>query len=137
MQDRLIHKLIVSSEAKFDYEECLELGKLPKRDIVQEVEEYISADNRGICNRQYFRIRYLDQGSGDMLMLFVYKRQRLATIQYWAVAGICHEKCWSEEMEHDGAIRFWITTQIDDIPERIDWVELLRIKQQKELTDEC
>lgn len=139
MQDKLIHKLIVSNEAKFDYEECLELGKLPKRDIAQEVEEYISTDKRGICNRQYFKIRYLDQDSGDMLMLFVYKRQRLATIQYWTVAGICHEECWSEEMEHDGAIRFWITTLIDDIPDKADWVEqsIIRMQMQKELDDEC
>ena len=46
MKENLIHKVHVTSEAKFDYEECMILGIVPKKDIQEVTEDYLYIKQR-------------------------------------------------------------------------------------------
>ncbi len=126
-----IHKLVVTAEAKFDYEDVLELGKLPKRDIVIEIEEYIRLCP-SVTHGWYFRVKYYDEIADKMLMLFIHKGQRFASMQTWTLDGVCLEEDWNEDLEYDGMISNWYKTKIEDLPAEDDWVVRLRLWQEEE-----
>ena len=44
--EKIINKVNITSEPVFDYEDCLELGKICKPNIKAEVEEYINNLNK-------------------------------------------------------------------------------------------
>lgn len=130
-----INKLIITTEAEFDYENIVFLGRLPKLDIKTEVEEYINnLVGNGRISRlcRYFKVKYFDEKADRMLMLFIYRGERFGQMQLWKLSGICAESDWNEELEADGAIRNWLKTVIDDIPDEEDWVERYRKWKQSE-----
>ena len=84
-----IHKLNITAGATFDINEVLGLI-LDRRDIRAQVEEYIT--HQEAAGRLpwwgYFRCNYLDEVSGELLRLFVYRRERLGLMQFWELAGV-------------------------------------------------
>lgn len=129
MRKVLLHKLVVSAEAKFDYEESMVLGDIPERDIVKEIEEHLSFKQQmnKLGNVKYLRLKYFDEKSVTMLMLFIYKRDRISINQVWELRGICEEECWSEDLEDDGIIRGWLKSEVEALTDEDDWVDEYRI----------
>jgi hypothetical protein len=119
----VINKIIITAEAVFDYTEDLGLGLLNKGRLKADVEEYIDIQNRSgrLMWEHYFRCKYLDEGSGEMLMLFLYRSYRLGLMQNWTLAGICFAEDWSEDDEYDGSVRRWLKSKITDLGNG-DWV---------------
>ncbi len=134
MTAEVINKVNITAEAVFDYEICLQRGKLDKRSLKAEVEEYIDNMNKSgrLLYDRYFRCKYYDEDSDKMLMLFFYKAERLSIMQFWNLAGICFEEDWSEEAEDNGEIRNWLKCKITDMPKG-DWVieQLVRAEADK------
>ena len=131
----VINKVVVTDEARFDYE-CLFGQPIPKADIKRETEEYI--DGRvGRINGFYFRIKYLDEQTDEMLMLFFYKGKRFGKMQLWELAGVCRADEWTRELEDDGQIKLWLQSPLDP-KETTDWVWDLRIREaeQKRLIED-
>lgn len=125
----LINKLNITAEARFDIKECLKLRKFDWQNMKSEVEEYIthqSKENR-IPWWGYFRCKYYDEKSDSMLMLFIYKSNKLSIMQYWDLAGVCLEEEWTQELEDEGYIRSWLKKKIENLPEEDDWVISYRV----------
>lgn len=134
--EAVINKVVITAEAEFDYESEFGL-RLPKKEIKQETEEYISGSLSRFSG-YYFRIKYLDEATDRMLMLFVYKGVVFGSMQMWEIRGVCSAEDWTEELEEDGQIREWLDTTITPT-EETDWVWDLRIKEarrKKELAEE-
>jgi len=129
MTAEVINKINITAEAVFDYEECLDLGKINKRPLKAEVEEYINNMNKSgkLLYDSYFRCKYFDEDSDKMLMLFFYRAERLSIMQFWNLAGICLAKDWTEDAEDNGEIRNWLKCKITDMPEEQDWVIAYRV----------
>jgi len=127
----LIHKLHITAEAVFDIKESLNLPLLDRRELKTQVEEYITRQEaaRRLPWWGYFRCDYLDEGSGQLLKLFIYRREKLGLMQHWDLAGICKAEDWDEELEESGQIRAWLKTKIDDITDEQDWVVRARVWQ--------
>lgn len=135
MAERVINKVIISDEARFDYEWLIG-GIMPIADIKYETEEYI--DNfKSRFDGYYFRIKYLDETVDRMIMMFFYKAEKIGMMQMWELAGICLAEDWTEGLEESGQVRVWLKSKIEPT-EDIDWVWDLRIWQaeQKRLIDE-
>ena len=101
----------------------------PVRDIKKEVEtylQYIADRTRGY----YFRVKYYDEGIDRMLMLFLYKGERFGPMQVWKITGVCFAEDWTEELEENGQIRFWLKTKISDFEDKTDWV--VRVWQEEQ-----
>ena len=134
--EAVINKVVITAEAEFDYES--EFGqRLPKNEIKQETELYISGSLSRFSG-YYFRIKYLDEATDRMLMLFVYKGVVFGSMQLWEIRGICPAEDWTEELEEDGQIREWLDSKINPT-EETDWVWGLRLKEarrKKELAEE-
>lgn len=135
MQDNgFIHKIVITKEAEFDYEESLELEQMPKRDIKTELEDYIALREHEYLHKHYLRLKYLDEYSGKMLMLFVFKGDSFSKMHLWKLKGICFEEDWCEMLEDNSQIRNWYETKTVDLPNELDLVEsynLLKEEQQK------
>lgn len=131
----VINKVVVTDEAKFDYE-CLFNQPIPKTDIKREAEEYIDGQE-GRINGLYFRIKYLDETTDEMLMLFFYKGKRFGKMQLWELSGVCRAEEWTQDAEDDGQIRNWLNASLAP-KETTDWVWDLRIREaeQKRLLEE-
>lgn len=129
MTAEVINKVNITAEAVFDYEVCLQLGKLDKRSLKAEVEEYIDNMNKSgrLLYDRYFRCKYFDEDSENMLMLFFYRAEKLSIMQFWNLAGICFEEDWSKEAEDNGEIRNWLKAKITDVTEERDWVIAYRV----------
>ncbi len=152
MEEYLLHKVLFSEEAIFDYEHCLiirefeldetdtdwrieskfdlPLVKLPKREMKVEIEEFIQTNTR-THNKTYFRTKYFDEQLQKMLMLFVKKGSKQSIMQNWIIIGICEADDWSEEIEFEGKIRNWTKSRITNLLED-DWVEEERIRKEME-----
>ena len=134
--EAVINKVVITAEAEFDYES--EFGRrLPKIDIKRETEEYISGSLSRFSG-YYFRVKYLDEMTDRMLMLFVYKGDVFGSMQLWEIRGLCPAESWTPELEDDGQIREWLNSKLDQ-PEEIDWVWDLRLREarrKKELAEE-
>jgi hypothetical protein len=127
MQQNLIHKVHITPEAVFDYEECMKLDVAPKKDIKNEIEDYLYIKQReGQIINQYFRIKYYDEKSDEMLMLFVKKGHMFANMQMWLVVGICLAEDYDEQFEDAGVNKSWYDSKIDitGLP-KTDWVKNL------------
>lgn len=121
--ETVINKVLITAEARFDYES--EFGSpLPTADIKRETEEYISVKTVRF-DGYYFRVKYYDEVIERMLMLFFYKGERFGCMQMWELSGICPAEDWSEELEEDGQIRRWLKTKVNP-KEKGDWVIDLR-----------
>lgn len=131
----VIDKVVVTDEARFDYD-CLFGQPIPKADIKRETEEYI--ENRiGRINGFYFRVKYYDETTDEMLMLFFYKSKRFGKMQLWDLAGICLADEWTRELEDEGQIKAWLNSSLTPT-ETTDWVWDLRIREaeQRRLIEE-
>lgn len=129
--EKIINKVNITAEAVFDYEDCLELGKIYKPNIKAEVEEYINNFNKSgrLLWQRYFHCKYYDEDNDKMLMLFFYKGERLSVMQFWNLAGICLAEDWTQDAEDDGEIRNWLKCRITDLPEEQDWVIAYRVNK--------
>lgn len=135
-QGRVINKVVITAEAEFDYA-CEFNGELPKKEIKQETEEYING-RPSLLWGYYFRVKFLDESTDRMLMLFVYKHEVFGSMQLWEIRGICPAECWTPDLEESGQVREWLNTKLEPTDER-DWVWDLRIKEvlrKKELMEE-
>lgn len=112
-------------EKAFEYAERFEIptARLKKTDLKHEVEDYIDLQNCDgrLLYDNYFRCKYLDEKSRQMLMLFLYRDIKMGLMQYWRLEGICFADDWTEEAEEDGKIRHWLKGKITDL-EKGDWV---------------
>jgi len=125
----IIHKLNITEEARFDIRECLEIKQFDWQKMKGEVEEYITyqAKENRIPWWGYFRCKYYDEKSDNMLMLFIYKSKKLSIMQHWDLAGVCLAEDWSEEQECEGCIRSWLKQRIENLPEEDDWAISYRV----------
>ena len=118
----IINKVIITAEAKSDYEESVVCFPMPCSEIKLECEKYIdNLQDVGKPVGYYFRTKYLIESSGEMLMLFFYKGERFGLMQIWNLKGMCLADDWSEDAEDDGSIRTWLNSRIKDLPVN-DWV---------------
>jgi len=131
---KLIHKVNISPEAVFDYEECIGLGKLDKYTLKNELEEYIGLNDR-LREKHYFHCKYYDDILGQMLRVFVYRKNRLGLMQLWEIAGICQAEHWDEDIEDDGKVRAWLKTGIEYLQGGEDWVVALRVNKILQYTE--
>ena len=132
MLQNLIHKVHITPEAVFDYEECMELDVAPKKDIKNEIEDYLYIKQReGQIIKQYFRIKYYDEKSDEMFMLFVKKGHIFANMQMWLVLGICLAEDYDEQFEDTGVNKSWYDSKIDitGLP-KTDWANEIRNREQ-------
>jgi len=99
------------------------LPALDKQRLKAEVEDYINIKNRSgrLLWENYFRCKYQDPESGWMLMLFLYRADKVSIMQNWLVRGICFAEDWTEDAEEDGLIRVWVESLITDLPDEDDW----------------
>lgn len=120
----VINKIIITAEAVFDYEETLGLGRLDRRSVKAEVEEYMNRMNGGgrLLYDHYFRCKFYDEDNDRMLMLFLYRAEKISVMQNWRLVGICLTEDWTEDAEYEGLIRAWVETKINDLPDEDDWV---------------
>jgi len=136
----VIHKISITTEARFDVFECVGLEAFDWRTFKSETEEYITHQAKAgrIPWWGYFRADYIDEVSGRRLKLFFYKRSKIGLMQYWDLAGVCEADDWTQDAEDDGLIRAWLETKIDDLPDEDDWAVRVRVSaklKQTELTE--
>lgn len=121
--DNLIHKVHITSEARFDYEDMFgSIEGMPVSDMRWQVEEYfdiLKAEGFRIDWCQ--RIKYFDEDANAMLLLFIKESRRFGNMQVWDVLGIMLADDFDEELECEGAYRVWHNTKIEDLPDE-DWV---------------
>lgn len=125
-------KVVITEEAEFDYMEVVGLS-MPKKDIKSVCEDYleIQQENRRLQNGYYFRIKYLDEETNAMVWLFFYKGEKLGSMQFWELKGVCREDEWSETLEDEGQVRLWLKTKITPDENEPDWVWDLRIREEE------
>ena len=121
--ETVINKVLITAEARVDYES--EFSRpLPTADIKRETEEYINNKTVRFYG-YYFRVKYYDEATERMLMLFFYKGERFGCMQMWELSGVCPAEEWTEELEQDGQIRNWLKTKVNP-DDKSDWVIELR-----------
>lgn len=131
--ERVINKVKITDEAVVDYETLCLSADMPKADIKQQTETYI--DNLQTIGRlrydYYFRCKYFDEQTNQMLMLFFYKGRAFGKMQIWKLAGLCVADDWTAELEDSGQIRFWLNSKVVDL-DKTDWVIKFREWQEQE-----
>ncbi len=131
--ERVINKVKITDEAVVDYETLCLSADMPKADIKQQTETYI--DNLQTIGRlrydYYFRCKYFDEQTNQMLMLFFYKGRAFGKMQIWKLAGLCVADDWSAELEDSGQIRYWLNSKVVDL-DKTDWVIKFREWQEQE-----
>lgn len=136
----IIHKVIISDEARCDYEDSITWSVMPVVEIKKDLEEYIKnmAAAKRLTENNRFRVKYIDEQADETLILFVYKAERFSIIQTWKVKGICRESEYDEEWENLGFIRNWINSLLKP-KDKTDWVWDIRIAElnkKKQLNEE-
>ena len=161
MRDLTLHKVNLTPETVFDYEYCLRMRQrmscenctskcggdwsilcpndaptlvMPKAEYKRELEEYIQRSERH-KHKHYFRAVYLDERTGETLMLFMRRGQKFSLMQTWDVVGIMPASEWNEEDEDDGVYRNWYNTRITAATD-YDWVEEYRTRQELEAVEQ-
>lgn len=127
-----IHKVIITKESIFDYEETLFLT-MPKATIKTELEEYIwHLQERNKLPPYYFNVKFYDEDADTTLLLFLYKERAIGKMQFWILKGICNECDYLEWLENNGVIRAWLTSPIDlsELQNSCDWVVKSRLLNQ-------
>ena len=131
--ERVINKVKITDEAVVDYETLCLSADMPKADIKQQTETYI--DNLQAIGRlrydYYFRCKYFDEQTNQMLMLFFYKGRAFGKMQMWTLAGLGVADDWTAELEDSGQIRFWLNSKVVYL-DKTDWVIKFREWQEKE-----
>jgi len=135
--DVLIFKVRITAEAVFDYEDDLggnmsfstPFGTSVKNDIKQQVEEFMLYSQR-YRHRPYFKLPYIDEISGERLLLFFRAKERYGCMQMLDLVGITREEYWDADLEECGQIKVWLDSPIDltNVPDD-DWVERERQRQ--------
>ena len=105
----MINKVMISGEAKFDYEIVFVKGRLPAETLKRELEEYFSNAKR---SERYVVLKYYDDENDKMLTLFLRKGCLFRTMQIWVLAGICLEEDYEEELDEKGLIKNWLDSFI-------------------------
>lgn len=134
MEDYILHKVVITTEAKFDYASIFNLLEvideesfLPSRfqipDMKKELEYYIQSQKK-YWYKHYFKVKYLDEHTGTMLYVFIRPGIVIGKMKNWNVVGICIADDWNEDLEEMGAIKGWLDTKIEDLPDEEDWVEV-------------
>jgi hypothetical protein len=138
----VINKVRVTAEAAFDYKYCLQSygsdpPALDRQSIKQDLEQYINGQTKNgrLVYDRYFRCKWFDEQSGQMLMCFLYRGEKYGIMQEWNLSGLCQEGDWSEDAESDGSIRHWLKQKITDLTDEDDWVVACRLKQILMFTD--
>jgi len=151
----LLHYVQITENAQFDYENALfwkrypkfqslddndwriesdydkPLVIMPKNEYKRELSEYIQTNKR-LWNKTYIRVIYYDEHIDRWLMCFIIKGKALGYTQYWNLVGICKSECWTEDMEYEGNIRGWYTTDVNPTGEYYDWVLAKQIRDEQE-----
>lgn len=133
MEDRLIHKVKIAYEAKFDYASIYGLFEIKDEEsylpsgfqikgLKKELEFYLQYNNR-VWHKAYFKVKYIDDEKE--LYVFIRKREKADYIQNWEVVGICECECWSEDLEDCGQIRTWLNTKVENLEQEEDWVVVM------------
>jgi len=127
----VIHKINITTEAKFDFVDCLGLRDFDGRAFKRETEEYINHQAKAgrIPWYGYFRADYIDEDSGRRLKLFFYRGEQFGTMQTWDLKGVCDAGDWTEDAEESGSVRAWLETKIEDIPDEQDWAVRVRVHE--------
>ncbi|MDD4003432.1 MAG: hypothetical protein PHE12_04470 [Clostridia bacterium] len=133
----IINKVVITEEAKFDYENIIGDMPMPRTEIKNECEYYIN--NFDKLNRYYLRINYYDNVFDKMLMFFFFKGDKFGLMQIWELRGICFAEDWTEDIEDEGLIKSWLDTKIDLMfANKNDWVlELRESERRKEAGMPC
>ena len=145
MEDYILHKVVITTEAQFDYASIFNLLEvideesfLPSRfqipDMKAELEWFIQT-NRKYLYKQYFKVKYLEEQTGTMLYVFVRPGLVIGKMKNWDVVGICIADDWNEDLEEMGAIKGWLDTKIENLPDEEDWVEVRYRNKILELLD--
>lgn len=125
----VISKVVVTAEARFDYESMFGLP-LPIVELKRETEKYIdNLINGETLYGCYFRVKYYDEITDRMLMLFFYKGNSFGKMQMWELKGICLAEDWSKEFEESGQVRLWLKSVLNPT-EDTDWVWDLRVREE-------
>lgn len=130
--DLSAHKVSITDEAKFDYENNISPDfAYIQRELKEELEFYLY-HNKKLWYKRYIRLRYYDKQSDQDLMLFLRESQQFLSMKVWQLVGICKLEDWSQELEDRGAIKAWLDTSLTPPKDEIDWVEDLRFRQAEE-----
>lgn len=105
----MINKVLITKEAKFDFEEIVTGKIMPTGFYKQEMEEYFK--NVRPCDR-YFMKRFYDSEAEKMLLLFFRKGAAFRTMQLWLLAGICDWEDYNDILEDRGLIKNWLDNYI-------------------------
>lgn len=129
---QFVNKVIITPEAVFDYEEAVIGRRLDRVMLKQELEEYIDRMNSRLIAVCYFRCKFMDEATGELLMLFIYRGSRQRVLQNWVVRGICAAKDWDEDVEYYGDIKNWVDSKITEYANSSDWVIRLRVREEEQ-----
>ena len=136
MGEFVLHKINITTEAKFDYADIFNLfvvvdgesflpSKLQLSELKKEVETYIQY-NENYWHKHYFKVKYLEERTNKMILVFIRKSYKISNMQIWDIVGFCDERSWNEEMEEFGTVKSWLNTKVENLPkEKIDWAEEL------------
>lgn len=105
----MINKVLITKEARFDFEEVVANRQLPYKLFKQELEEFFT---NKIPNERYFATKFYDEQSDKMLLLFFRKGVIFKSMQLWKLAGICDIKDYNENLEERGLIKSWLDAYI-------------------------
>lgn len=155
MDKIVLHYVQITENAQFDYENALFWKKYPKFETLddndwrieskydqplvimpkvefrKELSDYIQF-NKKLWNKTYIRATYYDESIDRMLMCFIIRGEKVGYTQYWNLVGICRADRWDEDLEEDGVIRGWYTTDINPTGDCYDWVLAKRIQEENE-----
>lgn len=130
--DLLIHKINLTDEVKFDYETSISPNfDFIAKDIKNEIEFYLM-HNHKLWYKRYLRVNYYDEQSEQMLMFFIRESNKFLSMKTWNIVGVCKAEDWNEDIEEDGIIKAWLDTTLTPPENELDWVEVLRIRQEEE-----
>lgn len=137
MQQNTIHKVHITPEAVFDYEECMELGQLDKYTLKAEIENYINymTESGRLIYENYFRCNIYNDSSDETLILFIYRDKMFGIMQIWRLEGICKAINYSGHLEDFGTIRMWLKIKTESLVDESDWVIELRTNKIIKNTD--
>lgn len=134
MEDYILHKVNITNEAKFDYASIFGLLEiideesfLPSRFQIPYIKadlEYFIQTNKQYWSKSYFKVKFLEEQTNTMLYVFVRPGIKLWKMKMWDIVGFCVADDWNEDLEEMGAIKGWLDTKIENLPDEEDWVEV-------------
>ena len=136
--ENLIHRVVLTDEARFDYEFCLDDVNhtidwttdndfrdldpydiptiyCPKLELQKEYSYWIQ-NNSELQSRYFFSTKHWDDEYDAWLVFFIRRGERLGTMQYWHIVGINRLEEWDEEEEETGQYRKWLNTKVSNLP---------------------